>query len=426
MRVGNRSAGALAGESVVEALDDRSDWARGFVVRREARIAELTRATLEGTSVSDLMHAAVRFIGRDMADVDYVCVGQIAPTGLRRIAAFGVPDDEIPLMLEPDPSTYLAMRSVRAGECVVVTDWDTEVRFPEPAWLQLECVKSSALLPIRTYSRDHLFGFLGIHAKHSREFPQHEIVYLEIVANVLGKAIAHEQSQVEATQHLQQLQALAENSPDMISRFDRDLRIMYINGTVERLTGVSASKFVGRTLRDIRRMNESQVSAIELALRQVLRTGTPRTLDFEAPTVLGLRMFQTYVAPELDSDGRVQSVVLAARDITEHQRAHEQLLVIHSRVFAQLEVLHELVARSIAAHQQRLETVVVEGQLTPRERQILNLIARGWSNQEIAAALGVSRGTVKNQVSRLLEKLDVSDRTQAAAKAVRMGLVDEQ
>ena len=82
-------------------------------------------------------------------------------------------------------------------------------------------------------------------------------------------------------------------------------------------------------------------------------------------------------------------------------------------------------ARSIAAHQQRLETVVVEGQLTPRERQIVNLIARGWSNQEIAAELGVSRGNVKNQVSRLLEKLDVSDRTQAAAKAVRLGLVDE-
>jgi RNA polymerase sigma factor (sigma-70 family) len=204
------------------------------------------------------------------------------------------------------------------------------------------------------------------------------------------------------------------------------LRIIYINGTVERLTGVSASKFVGRTVRDIRRMNESQVSALELALRQVLRTGTPCTLDFEAPTVLGVRMFLTYVAPELDIDGRVQSVVLAARDITEHQRAQQQLLVVHGRIFAQLEVLHELMARSIAAHQQRLETVAVEGKLTSRERQIVNLIARGWSNQEIAAELGLSRGNVKNQVSRLLEKLDVSDRTQAAAKAVRLGLVDEQ
>ena len=212
---------------------------------------------------------------------------------LRRIAAFGVPDDEIPHMLEPDPSTYLAMRSVRAGECVVVTDWDTEVRFLEPAWLRLDSVKSSALVPIHTYPRDHLFGFLGIHAKDARDFPQHEIVYLEIVANVLGNAIAHEQAQLAATQHLQQLRALTENSPDIISRFDRDLRIIYVNGTVERLTGVSASKFVGRTVRDIRRMNESQVSALELALRQVVRTGRPCTLDFEATTVLGLRMFQT-------------------------------------------------------------------------------------------------------------------------------------
>ena len=56
----------------------------------------------------------------------------------------------------------------------------------------------------------------------------------------------------------------------------------------------------------------------------------------------------------------------------------------------------------------------------------MKLIARGWSDQEIAAELGVSRGNVKNQVSRLLEKLDVSDRTQAAVKAVRLGLVDEQ
>jgi RNA polymerase sigma factor (sigma-70 family) len=92
----------------------------------------------------------------------------------------------------------------------------------------------------------------------------------------------------------------------------------------------------------------------------------------------------------------------------------------------QLEVLHELMARSSAAHQQRIETVAVEGKLTSRERQIVNLIARGWSNQEIAAELGLSRGNVKNQASRLLEKLDVSDRTQAAAKAVRLGLVDEQ
>jgi DNA-binding NarL/FixJ family response regulator len=59
-----------------------------------------------------------------------------------------------------------------------------------------------------------------------------------------------------------------------------------------------------------------------------------------------------------------------------------------------------------------------------RERQILRLVAQGWTNREIATELGLSRGNVKNHVSHLLEKLDVSDRTQAAAQAVRLGLLE--
>ena len=66
--------------------------------------------------------------------------------------------------------------------------------------------------------------------------------------------------------------------------------------------------------------------------------------------------------------------------------------------------------------------VVQAEQLTTRERQILPLLAAGWSNREIAAQLGVKTGTVKNHVAKILEKLDVSDRTQAAVRAVELGL----
>jgi len=317
------------------------------------------------------------------------------------------------------------MRSVLPGECVVISDWDTEVRLFERAWLQLGPVKSSAFLPIRTSPGGRVFGFLGIHATHAREFPEQEIIYLEIVANVLGGAIAREQAQEVAAQYVRQFRALAENSPDIVSRFDRDLRIIYVNGTVERLTGLPASEIVGRTLRDMR-MTEPQVCALDVALRQVFETGTQRMLDFESPTLLGPRSFQTYIAPELDRDGKVRSVVFAARDITPNQRTEQQCLAVHAEVMAQLQDVRELIARLGATHRQQMATVVVEGQLTPRERQILNMIARGWSNREIAAELGVSRGNVKNQVSRLLAKLDVSDRTQAATQAVRLGLVDAQ
>ena len=61
--------------------------------------------------------------------------------------------------------------------------------------------------------------------------------------------------------------------------------------------------------------------------------------------------------------------------------------------------------------------------LTRRERDVLELIARGQSNKRIALELGISEKTVKTHVGHLLAKLGVTDRTQAALMAVEEGLV---
>jgi DNA-binding NarL/FixJ family response regulator len=60
--------------------------------------------------------------------------------------------------------------------------------------------------------------------------------------------------------------------------------------------------------------------------------------------------------------------------------------------------------------------------LTPRELEVLRLIARGRSNKRIALELGVAEKTVKTHVGHLLAKLDLADRTQAALYAVREGV----
>jgi DNA-binding NarL/FixJ family response regulator len=61
--------------------------------------------------------------------------------------------------------------------------------------------------------------------------------------------------------------------------------------------------------------------------------------------------------------------------------------------------------------------------LSERERDVLRLLARGASNKEIAAALFVTEGTVKNHVTSILAKLEVADRTQAALRARELGVV---
>ncbi|MFS8524967.1 MAG: response regulator transcription factor [Limnochordales bacterium] len=62
-------------------------------------------------------------------------------------------------------------------------------------------------------------------------------------------------------------------------------------------------------------------------------------------------------------------------------------------------------------------------ELSARELEVLCLIAKGYTNQEIARRLFISPHTVKNHVSRIYQKLGMDDRTKVALWAVRLGLV---
>lgn len=61
--------------------------------------------------------------------------------------------------------------------------------------------------------------------------------------------------------------------------------------------------------------------------------------------------------------------------------------------------------------------------LSPREMEILTYVTKGYSNKEVAYALDISRQTVKNHMTSILRKLQVSDRTQAAVYALRHGWI---
>lgn len=63
-------------------------------------------------------------------------------------------------------------------------------------------------------------------------------------------------------------------------------------------------------------------------------------------------------------------------------------------------------------------------ELTSREIEVLKMITRGFLNKEIAVNLNISERTVKNHVSNIFKKIDVSDRTQAAVFAIKNNLVD--
>jgi DNA-binding NarL/FixJ family response regulator len=86
-----------------------------------------------------------------------------------------------------------------------------------------------------------------------------------------------------------------------------------------------------------------------------------------------------------------------------------------------LPAVTERAARFVRAEGTEFEAPEHTGKLTARELEVLRLIAGGFSNREIADALGTAEGTVKNQASSILAKLGVRDRTRAVLKALELG-----
>ncbi len=62
--------------------------------------------------------------------------------------------------------------------------------------------------------------------------------------------------------------------------------------------------------------------------------------------------------------------------------------------------------------------------LTPREIEVLELLAQGKTNRQIAEDFVLSVGTVKNHVEHIIAKLEASDRTQAVVRALELGLIN--
>jgi NarL family two-component system response regulator LiaR len=102
----------------------------------------------------------------------------------------------------------------------------------------------------------------------------------------------------------------------------------------------------------------------------------------------------------------------------------EELVGAIRQVYGGASSLHPVVARKLIQELARAEErAEIQESLTDREQQVLKLLARGLSNQQISQELVISEATVRNHVSNILSKLELESRTQAALYALREGLV---
>lgn len=126
-----------------------------------------------------------------------------------------------------------------------------------------------------------------------------------------------------------------------------------------------------------------------------------------------------------DSDVVLDGIRAGARGFLLKDVSYQQLVAAIRAVASGATVFQPAVTERLlrAGRTVRIDTDAPREQLTGREAEVVRLMAGGYSNREIAAALGTAEGTVKNHVSSILAKFGVRDRTRAVLKALETGLL---
>jgi PAS domain S-box-containing protein len=379
---------------------------------QQTALLQLHRAVLEGADMAMVLEAAVTSAARWL-DVERAALFLTdEPDQLRVAATVGWSD-------EPEDPLDIVGEHVRRS-----IEQKGTVALP-PTW-QAHGLASGVAVVLAGTAWPAVIGALAVHSARPREFTDEDLAFLEALSAVVGGAIARKQFESEIYDREVAIRALVENTPDVISRWDRDLRRVYVNPAIERATGQPASAFIGRTNRELG-MATPLVDRWEMVANQVFRSGREQTIEVSWETPTGGREYETRLTPELAADGTVASILSVARDITDQRRADLDRRALVQEVLQREARLQELVSHLVVdqARDTRLAIGSVElGRLTPREREILRLVVAGQTNGQIARKLGLAAGTVKNHVARLLPKLGAADRTQAAVRAVEYGLLE--
>src|SRR5215813_8169928 len=132
----------------------------------------------------------------------------------------------------------------------------------------------------------------------------------------------------------------------------------------------------------------------------------------------------TFDDDEMVFDGlRAGAVGYLLKDAPSEKLAEAIRVAARGETFLQPSVAAKVVAEFARLNNRKLTVTAALEPLSARELEVLRLIGQGASNREIADALFLAEGTVKNYVTNILDKLDVRDRTQAALKARESDLI---
>jgi PAS domain S-box-containing protein len=164
----------------------------------------------------------------------------------------------------------------------------------------------------------------------------------ELELRVASRTAELVQANTALSEKEREMRSLADNTPDILTRFDRQLRYVFVNSAIQRPTGRGRDEFIGRSMRDLE-LPEDLCCIWEEALTSVFDTQEQKLIEYSYSGPDGERLYATRLVPERGPSCEVEYVLGITQDVTERKRAEEALKRVDRRKDEFLATLaHEL------------------------------------------------------------------------------------
>jgi DNA-binding NarL/FixJ family response regulator len=199
--------------------------------------------------------------------------------------------------------------------------------------------------------------------------------------------------------------------------------------TKERDLEVVGEAADGRAALDMAGMVSPSIVLMDLSLPQPGGLETTQRIRREFPAIAVVVMAADEDEESLFASIKAGAAAFVIKDISPEDLIHvirrvsQGEFLINDKVFSKPAVASRVLKefRELAVYGQEAQPIFAP--LSPREVEILDNIAQGMTNKQVAYALSISEQTVKNHMSSILRKLAVNDRTQAVVYAMRQGWI---
>ncbi len=217
------------------------------------------------------------------------------------------------------------MKHLKNGQVVNISSLE---ELPEDAnheklvWNSLG-VKS--LLSVPLMQNNKLIGFMGYSTNNViRNWNDDDVSLLKLIGEVHVNVYLRHKAEEKLIENESKYRAITENSPDIIMRFDRNLKCLFVNEAVRKISPFQPEYFIGKTL-DILEIPDILYHKWTKQIKEVFSTGKQYVGSFKSNFLNDVYHFDLRIIPEFNEVGVVETVLSTSRDITKIMKAEESL-----------------------------------------------------------------------------------------------------